>query len=73
MAPMAPRKPYDHSFEHLVNMSKDTTNLLRQGHGKYSFKDVSTFSIYSQIHNTRLLPNWDTPEAGFDGLMQARK
>ena len=28
MAPMAPRKPYDHSFEHLVNMSKDTTNLL---------------------------------------------
>ena len=29
MAPMAETKDYDHSFEHIVNMAKDTTDLER--------------------------------------------
>ena len=29
MAPMAATKDYTHSFEHIVNMAKDTTDLER--------------------------------------------
>ena len=45
---------YTHSFEHIVDMTKDTTDLS------------------SKIRQTNLKANWDTPEAGFDGLMQVR-
>ena len=69
--PMAKTESYSHSFEHIVSMTKDTTDLSRREIQKGLYQQLK-FYTYSKIQKTNLKANWDTPEAGFDGLMQVR-